>query len=292
MKELDIKIGYNCNNNCLFCLNKDKRWFNHNLLNLKNQIKKSAEAGCKKIIISGGEPLIYNSFFEILNFAKFHGIRFCEIQTNGRMLFYDSVVQKIKSIFSDASFLVSFHYPSEEMYEKYSRSNGFYQVLKGIENLNSYKLEVTTNTVIFKDNYMELPKIVDILDEHGCNNIQFRFIDGKNVFDNFHDFVPKMKESICQISSIIEKYPNKKIYIHEIPFCILGEKLSKHVTPPANSERDNFTADNQTFTSCELIDQQFVFPNCSECVHRKECKGVRKHYFDIFGGDEFNPIKK
>ncbi|MDD4062718.1 MAG: radical SAM protein, partial [Candidatus Pacebacteria bacterium] len=195
MKELDIKIGYNCNNNCLFCLNKDKRGFDHNLLNLKNQIKKSADAGCEKIIISGGEPLIYDSFFEILNFAKFNGIRFCEIQTNGRMLSYDDFVKEIKNIFEDASFLVSFHYPDAEMYKKYSRSDGFRQVLKGLNNLKNHKLKVTTNTVLFKGNYMELPKIVDILDKYGCDSIQFRFIDGRNVFDQFHDFVPKMKES-------------------------------------------------------------------------------------------------
>jgi len=81
MQELDVKVGYVCNNNCLFCLNKDKRYFKEYPLEvLKNQIDVSAKNGCQKLIISGGEPLISRHFFDLLNFAKEKGIKRIEIQ--------------------------------------------------------------------------------------------------------------------------------------------------------------------------------------------------------------------
>lgn len=290
MKELDIKLGYNCNNNCLFCLNKDKRPFKHDTEDLKKQIRNSANNGCERLIISGGEPLIYENFFEILLYAKKCKIPLCEIQTNGRALFYEDYVKKIKSIYSNITFLISFHYPTPEMYQKYSQTNGFFQVLKGFENLNNHGLKFTTNTVLFRGNIEHLGEILNILDNVNCQNIQFRFIDGKNVLDRFKEFVPKMKDAVEEIKKNIGKYPDKKIYIHEIPFCILGGDLIKYSTPEVNEDRENLNADKTVLNSPDIMKQQFTFPKCENCIYRQQCKGVRRMYANIFGTDEIDPI--
>lgn len=292
MKELDIKLGYSCNNNCLFCLNKEKRFFEFETEDLKKQILISSYGGCSKIIISGGEPLIHSNFFEILNFAKSQKINYCEIQTNGRMLFYEEIVKEIKNIYPSAGFLVSFHYPTPEMYQKYSQTNGFYEVLEGIKNLNKYKLKFTINIVVFKDNVEYLMDIVKILDNYGVINIQFRFIDGKNILENYQEFVPKMKYSMMKIAEVIKKYPNIKITINEIPFCIMGPEFIKNSSPEINKERENLTLEKKIMNSQEIMNQQFVFPNCEECLLIKNCKGVRKEYVNFYGKEEINPIKK
>ncbi|MFA7141757.1 MAG: radical SAM protein [Candidatus Paceibacterota bacterium] len=290
MKELDIKLGYACNNNCLFCLNKDKRSFFHTTENLKKHIKSSALKGCKKLIVSGGEPLIYNNFFEILLYAKECKIPLCEIQTNGRALFYENYVKEIQTIYPNISFLVSFHYPTNKMYQQYSQSNGFFQVLKGLENLNKFNLKFTINIVLFKGNIYYLKEILKTLDEAKCKNIQFRFIDGGNVLEQFYDFVPRMKDAVKQVKECIEDYSDKSIYIHEIPFCVLGKKMIKYSSPETNKNRENLNANKIILNSPEIMEQQFVFPNCDNCIHREQCKGVRKTYFNMYGSNEINPI--
>ena len=291
MKELDIKLGYSCNNNCLFCLNKEKRFFDFSTEDLKKQILLSSCGGCAKIIISGGEPLIHTNFFEILNFAKSQKINYCEIQTNGRMLFYEEVVRSIKEIYPNAGFLISFHYPTPEIYQKYSQADGFYQVLEGIKNLDKYKLNYTINIVVFKGNMEFLMETVDVLKKYNVHSIQFRFIDGKNVSEDFDKFVPRMKDSVLKIKEVIKKNPNIKIVTNEIPLCLMGLEFIGNDSPKIYKERENLTFGNKVMNSQEIMKQQFVFPNCEKCLFRNDCKGIRKEYVNFYGKEEFNPIK-
>ncbi|MDD3032343.1 MAG: radical SAM protein [Bacilli bacterium] len=290
MKELDIKLGYNCNNNCLFCLNKDKRGFGYATEELKKQIEISANNGCKKLIISGGEPLIYNNFFEIVKFARERGIPNYQIQTNGRMLFYGEMVERIKRICPNVDFLVSFHYPNAEMYKKYSQVDGFNQVLEGLKNLQKHSLKFTTNTVLFKENIKFLNEILSTLSKVDCKYSQFRFIDGHNVGDDFFDFVPRMEEAVSEIKKVIFNYPELKIYIHEIPACVLGRDLEDYITSMPNIERENFNLKKEVLTSPEIVRQQFIYPNCDGCMNKMRCLGVRKSYLKFFDKKEFNPI--
>jgi len=290
MKELDIKLSYNCNNNCLFCLNKEKKFFSYTTEELKKQIKDSAEKGCQRLIISGGEPLINGSFFKIIQYAKKCNIPFYEIQTNGRMLFYEDIVVRIKNICQNVSFLVSFHYYSPEMYKKYSQADGFYQVLEGLKNLKKHNLNFTTNTVLFKKNVNYLNRILDILDEVGCKSCQFRFIDGHNIESEFFDFVPRMEEAVAEIKKIIHNYPGINIYVHDIPFCVLGEDLSKNISPFPSKERENLNIKKEVLTSLDIVRSQFIYPNCQNCLLKDKCVGVRKSYLKFYGNKEFNPI--
>lgn len=290
MKELDIKLGYNCNNKCLFCLNQDKRFFSYKTEDLKKQIKKSAENGCNRLIISGGEPLVYDNFFEIIKYAKWCGIPFYEIQTNGRILSYNEVVKEIKNICQNVNFLVSFHYHNAEMYKKYSQVDGFEQVISGLKNLQKNNLDFTTNTVLFKNNIKYLDQILNILNGIGCQKSQFRFIDGTNVRSDFLSFVPKMKEAVFEIKEVINKYPKVKKYIHEIPYCLLGEELMPFISPVPNEQRENFNVKKEVLTSVDVVRKQFNYPKCEGCVYKDKCIGVRKIYLEFFGDEEINPI--
>jgi len=292
MKVLEIKLGYSCNNNCLFCLNKERRFFSYSTEDLKKQIKLSASKGCQYLKISGGEPLIQENFFEIIQYAKHCNILFCEIQTNGRMLCYEDFLKRIEDVFPNVTFLVSFHCSSPEMYKKYSQVDGFYQVAEGLKNLKKHNLRFTTNTVLFKENISQLGSILDILNSIGCKNCQFRFIDGHNVESEFFDFVPSMKEAVGEIKKIINNYPEINICIHEIPFCVLGEELGKKVSPFPNKEQECLNVKKEVLTALDIAKQQFAHPNCQNCLYESRCVGVRKSYLKFYGIKEFNPIIK
>jgi len=292
MKELDIKVGYRCNNSCVFCLNKDKRYFKEfPIKDLKNQINNSAKDGCEKLVISGGEPTISEHFFNLIRLARQKGIKNIEVQTNGRAFYYEGFVKKINR-FRPITFLVSFHFPNLELYKKYSKSNGFCQVVKGIKNLVRYQQNLTVNTVIMKPNLPYLKWMVGFLKKIGVTKIQYRFIDGKNVMDHYKDFVPRHGEAVPIIQEIIKKNPDINIGVNEIPICILGEEFLNNLAPSSNPERENLSIGNKVFTSPQIMKHQFIFPNCEACIYRINCKGIRKEYYQFYGAKDLKPIKR
>ena len=292
MKELDIKISYSCNNFCIFCLNKDKRNYGEfPILVLKDQIEKSAKAGGEKVIISGGEPLISPYFFELLVFIKEQGIRQIEVQTNGRMLYYEELVKKINK-FQPIGFLVSLHFPTPDLYKKYCKSDGFYQVVGGIKNLVKYKCNFTVNIVVMKPNLPYLKDLIVLLKNLGVTKIQYRFIDGKNIMERYKEFVPKYTEVTSIIKETIKENPDINISVNEIPVCVLGEKFKDNVIFLINPNRLNLSTRNQLFTSKEIINKQFIHPNCKKCVYVSTCPGIRREYYQIYGDKELKPIEK
>lgn len=293
MQELDIKVGYACNNNCIFCLNKDKRWYKEYPLEvLKRHIEISAAEGCGKLVISGGEPLISGYFFDLATFAKQKKIGVLEIQTNGRMLCYENFVKKIKK-FEPIVFLVSLHFPNAKLYKKYCQTKGFYQVIEGIKNLIKYKCLFTVNTVVMRPNLFCLENIVRLLKKLNVRKIQYRFIDGKNVMGQYGAFVPRYSEATKIIQKIIKGNSDIEITLNEIPVCIMGEEFKNYLAPILNPERLNFSiADNRAFTTKEIIKQQFIHPNCKNCIYKSVCNGIRREYCQIYGSDEIRPVTK
>ncbi len=294
MKELDIKISMQCNNNCIFCLNKDKRSFNNPVGRIKNTVALFAEEGGEKLIVSGGEPLISEHFFDILNLAKQKGVTSFEIQTNGRMLSYEQMVLKLME-FEPMSFLVSFHFPNGKLYKKYSQSDGFDQVVEGIKNLIKHNCIFTTNTVIMKPNLHHLEEIIDLLKDMGISQrAQYRFIDGKNVFSEYEKFVPRYSECIPVIRKVIAKNPDIDIFLREFPVCVLGDELREKMSPFLNPKRMNLTTKGEVLTAKNIERSQFIFPEqCKKCIYdESSCPGIRKEYAEVYGTEELKPIKR
>ena len=291
MKELDIKVGYQCNNNCIFCLNKDKKYYKEfPLEKLLEQITLFSRGGGEKLIISGGEPFTSKYLFALLAFAKKRGIKRLEIQTNGRTLFYEDVVRELKK-FEPISYLISFHFPNDRLYRKYSQSDGFYQVMTGIKNLLKHNCNLTINTVIMKPNLFCLRSIVKMLKKNGVKKIQFRFIDGKNVINKYREFVPQYKESLPIVKETIKENPGINISLREFPICILNKGLKENLSPNFGCQRLNFTANYKLLTSEQIESAQFIFPNnCKNCIYKLACPGIRKEYVKIYGIEEFKPI--
>jgi molybdenum cofactor biosynthesis enzyme MoaA len=292
MQELDVKISYQCNNACVFCLNKDKR--QRKVLppeEIKRQIEVFAENGGKKLVVSGGEPLISKYFLSLIGFAKQKGISFLEIQTNARMLCYEEVIKKLKE-FEPLTFLVSFHFPNAKLYKKYCRSDGCQQTVEGIKNLVKYNCHFGINTVIMKQNLPYLKGMMKTLKEMGATMIQYRFIDGKNVGKDYEKFVPRYSECLSIIEEIIRENSDINISLREIPVCVLGKESKKHLAPRLNPERLNLNSNRGLLTTEEIETFQFVFPDCKNCSYLTTCQGVRKEYVENYGAKEFKPTVK
>ncbi len=293
MDELDIKLTYKCNNNCIYCLNKDKRGQEVDYQEIKKRVSEFADKGGGKLIISGGEPLIDDNFIDLLNFSKKRGLNLFEIQTNGRMLSYESLVKKIIE-FGKVSFLVSFHFSNPEDYKKNCQIDGFDQVVRGIKNLQKHGLSFTLNIVTSKKNIDQLEDIFTYLRSVDVTGYRagFRFIDGSNFMDKYKSFVPKYTEIVPVIKKIIQKNSELTFHLNEFPYCVLSENLREKVSH-LRSDRSNLTNEYSLKSTEEIYNCQFSLSiNCKNCDYLGKCRGIRNEYLEVYGGDEFIPITK
>src|SRR4030043_1381590 len=95
-KRLDLKVGFTCNNNCIFCAQAHKKKLvDRTTEELKLDLANSLQNGCTEVVFTGGEPTIRKDIFELVSFAKAIGYELIQLQTNARMLSYENVLEKL-----------------------------------------------------------------------------------------------------------------------------------------------------------------------------------------------------
>jgi|GEM_PF-2202467 len=296
MRELDVKPGFACNNNCVFCLNQEKKFCAvFPLEDILGRIAQAARKGCAKLIISGGEPSISPNFFTILDFAKKNGYREIELQTNARMLSYEAFVEKLLARRPVSyKFLISLHFPDKKLQKKYTRADGFDQVIGGIKNLVKHGLPVRINTVVMKPNLKLLGDVTAVVRSIGVKSQQFRMVSGQNFRERYAEFVPPMSDAAREIRKVIKKNRDALNFaIHELPLCVVGKDMEEYMSPPTNPERDNLSIGNIVVPSPAIMRKQFVFAGCcAACSIRAACKGVRSDYAELYGLTEVKPLRK
>ena len=95
-KKTVIIVGYRCNNNCLFCVDADKRnLVNKKTAQIEEEMREAKERGTTYLEFISGEMTIRPDFLHLVEFAEKLGFKTIMMATNGRMLAYpDGLCQK------------------------------------------------------------------------------------------------------------------------------------------------------------------------------------------------------
>lgn len=155
-----IELTDKCNLNCIHCFANKK----DNDLNYNEWIKiiqKSIDEGISSISITGGEPLLYPSFFEIFNNINCKDTKIT-LDTNGTFINeknIDDLKQNFKLI------RVSIYGYTDDDCLKITKNKLFkYKtVLNAIKLLSDNKVKIQVNIPLFKENIDYLDKIIDEL---------------------------------------------------------------------------------------------------------------------------------
>ncbi len=203
MKKAIIKLGYECNNNCLFCHAYSNRGIRSMSMDeAKKKILKAAGLGYGMLLLSGGEPTIREDILELSRFIRDNGLKFGLI-TNGRMLSHADLADRLMANGLVYCY-VSLH-GSREVHDKLTQSPGsFDQTIKGIGNLhNNPDIETIVNTVVNKRNLDILREIVNIIAQV-CPNakVKFSLVEHKGAAIN-GDLHPDMKDAAMKIKAAI-----------------------------------------------------------------------------------------
>ncbi len=299
MRRIDLKIGFQCNNLCRFCVQGNKReiYSDKTDKEVKDILEKSAPTN-QGVVFTGGEPTIQKELAGWVEYAKGLGYVSIRIQTNGRLFAYKDYCKKL--IKAGASgFSPALHGSTAEIHDHLTRTTGsFEQTIRGIENLISLEQYVGTNSVINKINYRDLPKLAKLLVSLGVSQFQFAFIHINQIIASDQ----KLIEEIIPHHSTVEPYVKKGLQIgidagvpvatEAIPYCFMSgyEKYVVENRIPDTSVYDaNFQI--KDFSKYRRNKGKAKGPLCKQCSYDRVCEGPWKEYPELFGWKEFEPVK-
>lgn len=296
MPRVDIKIGFGCNNRCLFCVQGEKRKSlpAKSKEEIKKALKESFNLGKREVVFTGGEPTVHPNFLELVKFARDTGFSRIQIQSNGRMFAYMNFCAKaIKAGANE--FSPAPHGSNAEIHDFLTRSKGsFNQTVQGIKNLKKLNQYILTNTVVTSKNYKDLPNLAKLLVKLNVNQFQFAFVHILGTAAKNKDWlVPKKSEVMPYIKKGLEIgiKAGKKVTTEAIPYCLLKgyeKRTAEEIIPEARVYDNKFVVEN--YNEYRKNSGKAKAPKCKKCKYFEICEGPWKEYPEIFGWKEFKPV--
>lgn len=169
-----IRLGYSCNNACLFCAQGNLR---ATAPSSNDREVRAALAGADGEIVAfvGGEPTLFDSLIPGVRWAREAGARSVLVQTNGRRLAYRRYALTLADAGVDA-LDISLHGPNAVVHDYHTAVAGsFSQTLTGMAHARDAGIAVGTTTVITRSNFRHLSEIVRIAHAQGVRAVHFTY---------------------------------------------------------------------------------------------------------------------
>ncbi len=294
MERIDVKTGFLCNNNCLFCVQAHKKKFGNKTFDQLAGYLEASFPVHNQVVFTGGEPTIRQDIVELVRKAKQLGYSTIQIQSNGRMFAYKDFCRKIIKA-GATEFALAIHGHIPELHDYLTGSAGsFKETLGGIKNLVALGQLVMTNTVVTKPNYRHLPDIARLLLDSGIRKMQFAFV---HILGNAY----VNRESIVPRKSLVEPFVKKAIEIganrgadvttEAIPYCFM-RGCERFIVEKRIPHTKVFDLDYviEDFTHVRQTEGKLKNVGCRPCRFFKKCEGPWREYPDLFGWEEFKAV--
>jgi len=174
----DLEITSRCNNNCRHCYINlpaaDQRAESKelSLSTIKNIVNQAVDLGVLWCLITGGEPLLRNDFFDIYTYLKKKGL-LTSVFTNATLI-TEKHIQFFKK-YPPRDIEVTVYGITQETYEKVTRKPGsFGAFMHGLNLLVKNGIKVRLKAMALRSNVQELPQIASFCRERSKGGY-FRF---------------------------------------------------------------------------------------------------------------------
>lgn len=305
-----------CNLNCKHCYRdagkkgKDELSFEE----AKSLLEEIKLAGFKIVVISGGEPLLREDIYGIIEYTKYLGLR-AVLGSNGTLITADVARKLKKAGLSRAG--ISLDSKRPEVHDEFRVFKGaFDKVLSAIEALKSVRLEFQIHTTVTKYNYKEIDSLIDFVEKLGASAYHIFFLvpTGRGK-EQSEDVIP-MQDYYELLSKILDKQREVNLELkpvcapHFLPialkkgmnlrftrgclagtgYCCILPNGDVHPCPYlplklSNVREEKFSViwrDNKVFNKLRTLAYK---GKCGGCVYKELCGGCRARayvYFDDF----------
>ena len=304
---IELEFTKRCNLKCIYCYTRAGKAMDNELSldEIKSVILQAKELGAKKIIlIGGGEPLMYDSLTEVIEFINSQGLKQV-IFTNGTLInekTADTLYQnKVSVIIKHNSF------KSEVQDALAGKKGTYWQIKRGMETLRKTgypngKASLGIQTVICRQNINEIPDLwswarerniipyVEILTFQGRakqnGSLQVPSSDIKNLFEQLESIDNDKFGVSWEARPTIAAFSCKR----HLYSCLVNAQGNVQpctgVDLPVGNIREKTLG--EILDSSEVINKlRNVFDHlegeCSDCKHGSECYGCRGNAYQITG---------
>lgn len=205
-KILAINVTPKCNMDCAFCFGPKKSEKELSTNEIKLIIDNANRKGTKKIIFTGGEPLLRKDIFELIEYTKDLGL-FTILHTNGLLLNRDN----LKAL---ERYLDQINLPldgaDEEINDDLRIRGHFNKIFEILSLLKNKKIRIIISTVVSSKNIRSVGEIGRILPEYVNKWRIFQFKPERKAGMVRREFEISDKEYEEECDKIIKnKYPFK-----------------------------------------------------------------------------------
>ncbi len=159
---LSIEVTTRCNGACLHCFARSGISIRSSLSFdlVKGIVAEGYGAGYRHLHITGGEPLLWEGLFEILDYAFDEGYETVLINTNGTLITEE--IGKRLADYGGLSISISLDGP-EDLHDRIRGEGSHRRTIRGIEKALNAGNDLTIFTTVTKSLLPELPRFVDDL---------------------------------------------------------------------------------------------------------------------------------
>ena len=226
LRYLEIQLTNRCNLNCLHCYQGEKDNSELPLEDVKKVLEDFIELQGLRLILSGGEPLLYSHFTELNKVLKDYPARVV-LLTNGTLLKdFD-----VKTLNVDE---IQFSLDGMEHGHNYIRGkNSFSKLIDGVEKIkNETNIDVSFATMIHKENLNEFRQMKKLVKSYGAKEwgIDIPLVYGNlknniDVFVNADKAINAMKYRFGASFHSTEDYKDYACGVHLMTLTAKGEFL-------------------------------------------------------------------
>lgn len=297
MKALSIHLTDVCNSKCTFCI-VDAPYMRQDTVmrrRVSRFLREHAGQDFEAVSLHGGEATIRKDFLDILDEIRELGYPTVFLMTNGRkfarMNYARTVVGKGVS-----EFIISMHGATAATQDGISLAPGsFDQAVQGIRNVKELGAVVRTNSVVCKDNYTELPDIIDLCLDLGADQVSISALHTSGTaLRNFEQVTPRYEEIRPYVIEACDRAARRgtRPYLEGFPHCTVPPEYQEYLV---DWEQHKYKVLYRSFVMDDYGGHMNDFARvkddrCGGCVFDKVCGGVYKEYAQFIGWDEFHPV--
>jgi len=289
-----LKLGYDCNNNCVFCHAAPHRRTRARPADLRRKVRRAAALGARMIVLSGGEPTIQPGWLDLVDQVTALGLRL-GLVTNARMLRYPDLLDRLLRRGLEYAY-VSLAGPDAALHDRHTRAPSFDQTFAALAMLAPRVAATTVNVVVTRWNVARLGEFATLLDPLPSVRLKFSLVEpAGNTLDDFDGLVPPLAAAARAVRAAIDRAralrPGRPVVWDGLPLCHAGpfEDLECALREDGFAwmseafERDWFPVDDRHRAFARV---------CRACSLRRRCRGVFVEYLARRGAAELRPVSR
>lgn len=294
---LIVELNSVCNNNCVYCYQKEKQKQGTKSFNyLKERITFFRKKKVKNIDFTGGEPTLSPLLIPLIKTAKKLGYENINLVSNGRRIAYpDYCTTLVRAGINRA--VLSYDGPSDAITSAMTRTPGsFSQTRKAIVNLKKQGIEVGGTIVITRINYKHIKDTIEQLYGLGMNFINVQFLLPQieftrrlpsSIFITYGEVYPYIAEALSVYNKKI------KINVHFIPFCYL-KGFEDNLKESMKYNRFVVNFEGKDYNMGKHLERGSIkTEKCNKCEYKEKCIGFFFSYAKELGiYNELKELKK